>query len=512
MNFRTDTYTAITPFGIVQVDFPEDGGVVFDGAISAVEHLKAVISECTGSNGISLTPQNLEPIDFYHFCQPKGSMVTIMEPLDDLLSGHSPYRNNDDDEGDGYAVMDDASGMGMNLASVGNMSLLDMRRDLKMVPTVREKLTIMRAMLSHLNATGALAAQDEAVQPVAAGTPADAEPEDPIELTGKELGDFADTPDGKKAMRAAATATYDSLIQDGAWVRCPALNADVELRTKGRKKMISSSADTRKLKVVPKLKEIIATAKKIGSERQNYDISNSSNIISYQTMRSLVVIDGVELAIRLVLGRDDKGKYHYDHTIHGRDVVFDSEKANGPAETDPLILMGGSRGRTHDRSAMSKPYRLLSTEPSMEHQDDLIMDKADVDVNPTADAVEVFNLFIEGEEPEVVEAEDVESKAKAAQDVYVMEENGERFVQLFSLGQGPGGASEATLKKYGAFLKHRTGIGESNVWLISLDRYLANSKNLKKYAVTKAGKRMGERLGEAMRAVVKAAAAAAEQR
>lgn len=165
MKFSTDTYTAITPFGIVEVDFPEDGGVVFDGAISAVEHLKAVIDECTGTNGISLTPQNLEPYDFYHFCQPKGSMVTILEPWDDLLSGRSPYRNNDDDEGDGYAVMDDASGMGMNLASAGNMSLLDMRRDLKMAPTVREKLTIMRAMLSHLNDTGALAAQDEAQQP-----------------------------------------------------------------------------------------------------------------------------------------------------------------------------------------------------------------------------------------------------------------------------------------------------------------------------------------------------------
>ena len=163
MKFSTDTYTAITPFGIVEVDFPEDGGVVFDGAISAVEHLKAVIDECTGTNGISLTPQNLEPYDFYHFCQPKGSMVTIFEPLDDLLMGRSLEQ--DENEGSGYAVMDDASGMGMNLASVGNMSLLDMRRDLKMVPTVREKLTIMRAMLSHLNATGALAAQDEAVQP-----------------------------------------------------------------------------------------------------------------------------------------------------------------------------------------------------------------------------------------------------------------------------------------------------------------------------------------------------------
>lgn len=35
------------------------------------------------------------------------------------------------------------------------------------------------------------------VQPVAAGTPADAEPEGPIELTGKEFGDFPDTHEGR---------------------------------------------------------------------------------------------------------------------------------------------------------------------------------------------------------------------------------------------------------------------------------------------------------------------------
>ena len=47
MKFRTDTYTAITLFGIVEVDFPEDGGVVFDGPASAVEHLKSVIGVVT---------------------------------------------------------------------------------------------------------------------------------------------------------------------------------------------------------------------------------------------------------------------------------------------------------------------------------------------------------------------------------------------------------------------------------------------------------------------------------
>ena len=219
-----------------------------------------------------------------------------------------------------------------------------------------------------------------------------------ITLTGNELGEFQDTPEGLRAMRKAAADAYDKLIQDGEWVRCPALNADVELRTKGRKKMISSSADTRKLKLVPKLKEIIAGAQKVGAARQNYNIENSTNIFSYQTMRSVVVLDGVELAIRMVLGLDDKGQYHYDHTVHDSDVIFDSAKANGPAEADPLTLMGWNRGRSHDRSAVSKPSRLLSRDPSQKHQDGLIMDEA---VEKASGLV--LNLFIEGEEPEEID-------------------------------------------------------------------------------------------------------------
>lgn len=143
MNFRTDTYTAITPFGIVEVDFPEDGGVVFMGSDIAVDHLKAVIGECTGSNGISLTPQNLEPNDFYHFCQPKGSGVTIMRPLDDLF---------EPEEGSvGLGVMmDDAAGF------VGVDALTGLRASLRGATSLGQKLSIMGQMLDEIARRGGL--------------------------------------------------------------------------------------------------------------------------------------------------------------------------------------------------------------------------------------------------------------------------------------------------------------------------------------------------------------------
>jgi hypothetical protein len=85
MTRRTDTYTAVTPFGAVEVDFPEDGGSVFVGDAGAVEYLKSVIEQCVGQGGIRLTPDTIEPIDFTDFCQPKGSGILIIEPFDLMM-------------------------------------------------------------------------------------------------------------------------------------------------------------------------------------------------------------------------------------------------------------------------------------------------------------------------------------------------------------------------------------------------------------------------------------------
>lgn len=85
MTRRTDTYTAVTPFGAVEVDFPEEGGCILDGAVEAVDYLKSVMAKSVNGMGMSITPDNLEPVDFMDFCQPKGSGILIIEPLDELL-------------------------------------------------------------------------------------------------------------------------------------------------------------------------------------------------------------------------------------------------------------------------------------------------------------------------------------------------------------------------------------------------------------------------------------------
>ncbi|WP_175712141.1 DUF4132 domain-containing protein, partial [Burkholderia ambifaria] len=155
---------------------------------------------------------------------------------------------------------------------------------------------------------------------------------DTVVVAGDSLGPFDETPEGKKALRAAAKAAYEAML--GQWVPCPALGADVELRKQGMKKTLSMSADARKLKLIPAIKSLIENSLKIAS-RPAYDNVEAQNIVAYHTLRSIALLDGVELAVRFIVKEDDKGLYHYDHTVHASDAIFDDAKANGPAEADP---------------------------------------------------------------------------------------------------------------------------------------------------------------------------------
>ena len=44
MTLNPEAYQAVTPYGPVQVYFPDDGGVEYDGPDVAVTYLKAIIS------------------------------------------------------------------------------------------------------------------------------------------------------------------------------------------------------------------------------------------------------------------------------------------------------------------------------------------------------------------------------------------------------------------------------------------------------------------------------------
>lgn len=273
------------------------------------------------------------------------------------------------------AVLDDASGADLLLDATSGMDRLALLAELRRAmdalaaaddPVVRLDLLVEVARLRKALGTGADA-------PV-------------VELTGDELGDFPDTPEGKKALRQAAIEELTKLR--GTWLDCPALGAQVEIRKRGIDKIKSASADPLKLKIIPRIREILASATRIG-RKPNYDIANSPSTAAYHTLRARVRVAGLERQVRIVVTEDDKGLFHYDHTLHEEDAILDSAKSEGPADAEPSGLMGGNLGFTRDLRAAPGATSLLPPELSGEHQPDLRI----------AEQPLVLNLFIEGEPP-----------------------------------------------------------------------------------------------------------------
>lgn len=199
-------------------------------------------------------------------------------------------------------------------------------------------------------------------------------------LSGFEFGDFADTPEGLIALRAAAVSELESMRGD--WVDCPALKAMVEIRPSSAAKIESMSSDSRKLKAVAAIKKIIGSASLV-SKKPPYNPARERNIVAYYTMRSTIRLAGEALAVRIVLKEDDKGKFHWDHTIHSAAAVFDGVQEKGPHDggPDPVATSDG-RGVADDSV---EPTRMASNQPS--------------ENAATFDSVgqEELNLFIEGE-------------------------------------------------------------------------------------------------------------------
>ena len=76
-----DTFVVITPFGTINVDFPEDGGTTMEGPQDAIDHFRHVLKQCVGTHGYSLTPDNLEPVDLENLTPPADSLLQVVPPL-----------------------------------------------------------------------------------------------------------------------------------------------------------------------------------------------------------------------------------------------------------------------------------------------------------------------------------------------------------------------------------------------------------------------------------------------
>jgi len=237
----------------------------------------------------------------------------------------------------------------------------------------------------------------------------------PIELTGKELGDFPDTEQGLVSLRAAAVAVYKKDLESIDGVTNVALNKLVAFDGTGRDKIESFSADPRKLHLVAKLGSIVRDGKPTPiSPMQPHGKSALKGVKLVHVLKTPVKLAGESIKVRFLVYEKADGNLFYDHSVDNSEVK---------------AAMGGNAEVLDSAEAadLNLPA-LLSNEPSFEHRcvesvgDDLEnvnaysdFDESEVGevfmaeettLDSATGSQMVFNLFIEGEAPEVVEFED----------------------------------------------------------------------------------------------------------
>lgn len=201
------------------------------------------------------------------------------------------------------------------------------------------------------------------------------------ELTGRELGEFADTPEGRDALRAAAKAVFAELRL--TTVFNAALNANIGFVREGIRKALSFSADPRKLKLIPALPKILAAAvdvKKLAARGDDPDV------VAMHALKADVTLDGNALTVRVIVKERNNGSYFYDHAVNKADLGGSTELLDSVDSTGHSLIA------------------LLCTEPSVQQ----------VLLDSVGDSGEVFNLFIEGEALEVVADEPAAPSAQFA--------------------------------------------------------------------------------------------------
>lgn len=206
-----------------------------------------------------------------------------------------------------------------------------------------------------------------------------------LELKGDELGEFEESPEGKKQLRAAAKDEFNKLR--GQWILCPSLsaaegeNAKIEIRKRGIKEFMAFSGDSRKLKLVAKIAEIIKTATlSTNSWQDNEKLDKKPMVAGYYHLENKISIDGEIIELRVLIEKDQKGLLHYDVILPKHEVSFDNLEQKNVLETAIP---------DNDSGVASSTLNIKSPNDEDVNQEQTMFDK----VTPvTADGV--LNMFI----------------------------------------------------------------------------------------------------------------------
>ncbi|SDB87003.1 defense against restriction DarA-related protein [Acinetobacter boissieri] len=144
----------------------------------------------------------------------------------------------------------------------------------------------------------------------------------PIVIQGDEFGEFPDTPEGKKALLKVAKQKL--MDMRGHPVYCPALQSMVDISREGVSKITSFSADTRKLKIIPVIPNLIATASNLVTKESYLESEKLKGLIAYHYMQSKIELDNKFLNVKFVIKEKIGGHFQYDYTIEDEISHFDN--------------------------------------------------------------------------------------------------------------------------------------------------------------------------------------------
>ena len=171
--------------------------------------------------------------------------------------------------------------------------------------------------------------------------------QDPVaSLTGEEIA-----PRGAdlKTLRAQAKEWYADHLA-GTTVHNPQLG-DIQFNNRGLRKMLSSSANPDKLKLVSALPRIIADGELVRTF-DNRDKNTHQNIVRYHWIRGNVLLDGKNLAVEVNVEEHKDGKLYYNHTLPGNEYFQESVQARNPSIPGVVSPAERSTGGEHQSEAL----------------------------------------------------------------------------------------------------------------------------------------------------------------
>lgn len=167
----------------------------------------------------------------------------------------------------------------------------------------------------------------------------------PIKISGNELGEIKDT----NNLRRKAYKYFQENLQ-GNYASHPVLGK-IKFIRKGIDKVKSTSADIDKLKLVPKIKDIIETAAYLRSETPK---KPHGNIVKFHYLSNSVNLEGKNIDVFISIAEDNEGNFFYninkDKNQPSQDDAVQMRSGEGLADKSAININIASKGKNVNNS------------------------------------------------------------------------------------------------------------------------------------------------------------------